>query len=154
MRLYHHARNSGIDELPAILGLTATPATKATEEAVKILEDNLHAICKTPVVQREELLKYSHRPELFVVTYSRHLEDITQTMKCLDVILDLTLADIENDPYVKSLRAKEDDEKSRGLLLKILNSGKTFTRKEILSLAQRALVIHEELGAWAADVFV
>lgn len=75
-------------------------------------------------------------------------------MKCLDVILDLTLADIENDPYVKSLRAKEDDEKSRGLLLKILNSGKTFTRKEILSLAQRALVIHEELGAWAADVFV
>lgn len=35
MRLYHHARKSGVDELPAILGLTATPATKATEEAVK-----------------------------------------------------------------------------------------------------------------------
>lgn len=35
MRLYHHARNSGVNELPAILGLTATPATKATEEAVK-----------------------------------------------------------------------------------------------------------------------
>lgn len=35
MRLYHHARKSGADELPAILGLTATPATKATAEAVK-----------------------------------------------------------------------------------------------------------------------
>ncbi|KAF3402139.1 Dicer-like protein 2 [Talaromyces pinophilus] len=154
MRLYHHARKSGVDELPAILGLTATPATEATEEAVKILEDNLHAICRTPVVQREELLKYTHKPDLSVVPYSRHLDEITATSKCLDVILDLTLADIENDPYVKSLRAKKDDEKSKGMLLKILDTGKTFTRKEILSLAQRARVIHEELGAWAADVFV
>lgn len=119
----------------------------------RILEDNLHAICRTPVVQREELLKYTHKPELSIVTYSRNLDQTTQTLKSLDVILDLTLADIENDPYVKSLRAKKDD-KSQGILLKILDSGKTFTRKEILSLAQRARVIHEELGPWAADVFV
>uniref|UniRef100_A0A093URX2 Dicer-like protein 2 n=1 Tax=Talaromyces marneffei PM1 TaxID=1077442 RepID=A0A093URX2_TALMA len=154
MRLYHHARKSGADELPAILGLTATPATKATAEAVKILEDNLHAICRTPVVQREELLKYTHKPALLVVTYSRHLDETTKILKDLDVILDLTLIDIENDPYVKSLRAKKDDEKSKGILLKILDSGKTFTRKEILSLAQRTRVIDEELGPWAAEVFV
>lgn len=123
-------------------------------KVIRILEDNLHAICRTPVVQREELLKYTHKPELSIVTYSRHQHEITTTLKGLDVILDLTLADIENDPYVKSLRAKKDDKKSRGTLIKILNSGKTFTRKEILSLAQRARVIHEDLGAWAADVFV
>lgn len=99
-------------------------------------------------------MKYSHKPELSIVPYSRSLGGTTQTLKCLDAILDLTLAEIENDPYVKSLRAKKDDEKSQESLAKILNSGKTFTRKEILSLAQRARVIYEQLGAWAADVFV
>ncbi|EED15535.1 RNA helicase/RNAse III, putative [Talaromyces stipitatus ATCC 10500] len=154
MRLYHHARKSGLDELPAILGLTATPATKATAEAVKLLEDNLHAICRTPVIEREELLKWTHKPELSIVTYSSQSDQTTEILKGLDDILELTLADIENDPYVKSLRAKKDDKKSQEILIKLLDSGKTFTRKEIMSLAQRAQVINAELGSWAADVFV
>lgn len=154
MRLYHQARMSNEDSaLPSILGLTASPATRATAEAVKILEENLHAICRTPILQREELLKFTHKPELFVVTYEKNVEAPTETLKCLDALLDLTLKDIENDPYIKSLRDKKDT-KSQEMLIKTLANGKTFTRKELKSLSQRAQVIHEELGSWAADVFV
>jgi ERCC4-related helicase len=154
MRLYHHARLlSEESALPAILGLTATPATKATAEAVRLLEENLHAICRTPVVQREELLKFTHKPELYIVTYKKHLEEPTKSLQCLSALLDLTLKDIESDPYIKSLRARKD-EKSQEMLSKTLENGKTFTRKELKSLSQRAHVIHDELGPWAADVFV
>ncbi|OKL62314.1 hypothetical protein UA08_03032 [Talaromyces atroroseus] len=119
MRLYHHARLSSDESvLPAILGLTATPATRATAEAVK-----------------------------------QNMEEPTKTLQCLSTLLDLTLQDIESDPYIKSLRASKDN-KSQETLIKTLESGKTFTRKELKSLSQRGDVIHEQLGAWAADVFV
>lgn len=120
----------------------------------RILEENLHAICRTPVVQREELMKFTHRPELSIVKYSKLLDSPTETLSCLDKILGLTMADIANDPYVKSLSAKKDDAKSQAKMFKILCNGKTFTRKELQALSQRATVIHEELGAWAADVYV
>ncbi|KAH8705777.1 putative RNA helicase/RNAse III [Talaromyces proteolyticus] len=154
MRLYHHARlTSEYAELPGILGLTASPAAKATAAAVKLLEENLHAICRTPVAQREELLKHTHTPEIVLIKYQQETEERSELLNCLDTLLYTTFMDIENDPYIKLLRVRKDP-KSQATLEKTLESGKTFTRTEIESLTQRAQVLQTGLGSWAADVFV
>lgn len=117
------------------------------------MEKNLHAICRTPVAQREELLKHTHKPEVSCITYKRGLEEYTRLLQCLDKLIGVTFADIENDPYMKSLRMKKDP-KSQEEYESIFVSGKTFTRTNLISLAHRARVIHSEVGPWAADVFV
>ncbi|CRG88982.1 Dicer-like protein 2 [Talaromyces islandicus] len=148
MRLYHRARLEGDNvELPGILGLSASP------DDVKALEKNLHAICRTPVAQREELLKHTHKPEVSCITYNRGMEEHTWLLQCLDMLISATFEDIENDPYMKTLRMKKDP-KSQEQYEKILVTGKTFTRSNLISLGQRARVIYSEVGPWAADVFV
>jgi ERCC4-related helicase len=81
------------------------------------------------------------------------LEEHSQLLQFFDKLLGITFADIENDPYMKSLRVKKDP-KSQEKYETISVSGKTFTRTNLISLAQRAQVIHSEVGPWAADVFV
>jgi ERCC4-related helicase len=88
-----------------------------------------------------------------MVTYDRSLEECSEILKRLDTLIGVTLADITNDPYVVSLR-KRTDPKGRDKLRKILESGKTYCRIQLISLHQRTIVIHSELGSWAADVFV
>jgi hypothetical protein len=98
-------------------------------------------------------LKHIHKPEISCITYNRALEEHTHLLQCLDKLISVTFADIENDPYMKSLRMNEDP-KSQGQYEKVFVSGKTFTRTNLISLAQRARVIQSEVGPWAADVFV
>ncbi|KAL1966075.1 hypothetical protein VTN77DRAFT_4823 [Rasamsonia byssochlamydoides] len=151
---YHPALKAGeTTELPAILGLTASPVTKSNPAGLKQIEENLNAICRTPVIHREELLKYTHQPEVCTVVYEEYLGELSELLNSLEKLLGLTLADIENDPYVISLKEKKDA-KSEAELLKILGSGKTLCRTQLTRLRNRALVIHRQLGPWAADVFV
>lgn len=110
-------------------------------------------MCRTPATHRDELLRHTHKPEVSTITYQSNLQECSELLKQLDSLLALSLADINNDPYVMSLR-KRQDWKSQAKLEKILDSGKTFCRQELISLNQRARVIHSELGSWAADVFV
>jgi ERCC4-related helicase len=117
------------------------------------IEENLHAICRTPVTHREEMLRYTHHPEVSTVIYEKYSGELPELLKSLENLLDLTLAEIESDPYVIALTAKKDA-KSREKLSKVLHSGKTPCRVQLKGLRNRALVILSELGSWAAEVFV
>lgn len=117
------------------------------------MEENLHAICRTPTTHREELLRNTHKPEVSKITYQSNLEECSELLKNLESLLAITLVDLNNDPYVISLRKKQG-RKNEEKLNKVLSSGKTFCRMELISLNLRARVIHSELGSWAADVFV
>jgi ERCC4-related helicase len=98
-------------------------------------------------------LKYVHRPEPSTVIYESGDLKCSPLLESLKAIFDSVLSDIEDDPLVKALRLREDP-KSRGKLLKILDSKKTPCRTELLGFQSRAITIHKELGSWAADMFI
>jgi ERCC4-related helicase len=113
----------------------------------------MNAVCRTPTIHREELLKYVYQPEVCKVMYECPDMEDTPLLKQLRILIESTLDDIENDPYIETLKRKTSS-KSKEKLLNIINSGKTPCRIELIGLGTRAKVIHLELGPWAADVFI
>lgn len=98
-------------------------------------------------------MKHVHRPEPSTVVFQYSDMKCSPLLESLKKILHSVLDDIENDPLVKALRPRRDP-KSRGKLLKILDSNKTPCRAELTGFQSRAITIHKELGPWAADMFV
>ncbi|KAJ9607034.1 Dicer-like protein 2 [Cladophialophora chaetospira] len=57
---------------PRIVGLTASPIMRSNVNIahLKILESNLDAVCRTPRIQRSELLRHVHLPHFVTLEYS------------------------------------------------------------------------------------
>lgn len=61
------------------------------------------------------------------------------------------MLDIENDPYVKRLRASEP----HGIALqRVLMTGNTYCSEQLKKFVRRVAHISTELGPWAADYFI
>jgi len=87
MENFYHPRKEKGHYVPAVLGLTASPVMKADPRQLvyeilylpyaypdantppRKIEANLDAIARTPVLNREELMKYVHVPKLKIVYY-------------------------------------------------------------------------------------
>lgn len=104
----------------------------------RTIEGNLDSVIRAPQIHRNELANYVHRPNFKHILYPpQDLVDIpfSTNLAALEAVLD-TL-DIEDDPYVKSLRARlrklpqnsDDYRKVDQLLSKTIFSEKTFTHK-------------------------
>ncbi|KAJ5410973.1 uncharacterized protein N7487_005332 [Penicillium crustosum] len=143
---------SGPNAVPRILGLTASPVVRSSQNELEIIESNLNAVCKTPRVHRTELLENTHRPHLERVNYipfddaqygfgSRLLPSLVECCKAYN---------IEDDPWIESLRSKNQTVE----LTKALTSGKTFCSEQLKNFQARTRHIYEELGGWAADFFI
>ncbi|TGZ78436.1 P-loop containing nucleoside triphosphate hydrolase protein [Ascodesmis nigricans] len=65
---YHPAQFQGIN-VPAILGLSASPIIK-TQTDLDVIEKNLDAIARTPLLHRETLMVHVHKPKLKMVDYN------------------------------------------------------------------------------------
>ncbi|KAL8710357.1 MAG: hypothetical protein Q9220_005127 [cf. Caloplaca sp. 1 TL-2023] len=61
--------------------------------------------------------------------------------------------DIEQDPYVKALRA-ETPGVTTEKLSKVLLTRKTYCREQLKNLYTRAEIIEKELGSWATDWYI
>ncbi|KAL4737329.1 ATP-dependent helicase dcl2 [Aspergillus similis] len=70
MRNFYHPalRDYGPSAVPRILGLTASAGS--SREELQTIEMNLSSVCATPQAHRQELLEYTHRPELRRVLYT------------------------------------------------------------------------------------
>ncbi|OJJ33462.1 hypothetical protein ASPWEDRAFT_622733 [Aspergillus wentii DTO 134E9] len=151
---YHPAlSNSGIDAVPRTLGLTASPAVRSNTLEMITLESNLHAVCKTPRMHRQELLTYTHRPQLCRIWFAPLVPDgLGDGSQMLGPLLHaLRTLNIENDPYVKKLRKSPFEAKE---LQNVLSTGKTYCNEQLRRFAERSGHIFEELGGWGADYFI
>jgi ERCC4-related helicase/dsRNA-specific ribonuclease len=138
--------------LPRILGLSASPVMRArpTGGDLRMIEENLNSVAKTPKTHRSELVRFVHKPELIKVTYPL---SSTSHFPYLKIISALEQAhedyDIMSDPYVCSLlQAKaQGDESAAGQLMKVCLSRETYCRKQLKLLSDKARTMLDELGA-------
>ncbi|KAF8074170.1 hypothetical protein FPV67DRAFT_791384 [Lyophyllum atratum] len=149
---------------PSVLGLTASPIYGGNvEKAFRTIEENLDSMIRAPRRHRDELAKFVHRPVFRHVMYEPADEldpPFSTNLASLCSIID-TL-NIENDPYVHSLR-QQLSRATRGTaeyhrldqkLSKVILKEDSFTHKGLKDFARTAGVICEDLGAWAADWYV
>ncbi|KAJ5188990.1 hypothetical protein N7491_005312 [Penicillium cf. griseofulvum] len=142
----------GPNAVPRILGLTASPVVRSSQNELETIESNLNAICKTPRVHRTELLENTNRPCLERVNYISFDEaQYGFGSRLLSSLIECCRAyNIEDDPWVKSLRSKNQTVE----LTKALTAGKTFCSEQLRIFQARSRHIYEELGGWAADFFI
>ncbi|OSX59637.1 hypothetical protein POSPLADRAFT_1149188 [Postia placenta MAD-698-R-SB12] len=149
---------------PMILGLTASPIYGGNVDAsFEALEHNLDSTIRSSSRNRAELAQYVHRPIFKHVIYD--LPDYaegpipSQNYNSLQKVVDSL--NIENDPYVRSLRAqlakaRSADERRRidQKLSKTVDKQDTFCHKGLRDFARAALDICNDLGPWAADWYI
>ncbi len=119
----------------------------------RVIEQNLHALCKTPKIYRQEFMSHVHRPVLKHVEYvsmGRRLADAPKLRQLLRIYQNL---DIMNDPYIVRLMANPDPS-SEGKLIEAIRTGRTYCHDMLKMLSSKAMHIHAELGAWAADYYI
>lgn len=138
--------------LPAILGLTATPSMRAHVTGLEQLENLLNAKCISPSIHRRELLEHVKRPQLRVVQYEPcTVEKYTESIFSLQQ--EYGKMNILEDPYVIFLRT-QSTERSIRELEKVVTKQKTWSRVQVSSLLGRAMDIQQQLGAWAANLYI
>jgi hypothetical protein len=119
----------------------------------RTIESNLDAVCRTPRVHRQELLKFTHRPHLQQIWYTptdpAGFKGASQALGALYHAWE-TL-DIEGDPYIQRLRKSSLDNEA---LQKALMTGKTYCREQLRRFVDRSRHIFEELGEWAAEFYI
>jgi len=156
---YHPAKEVG-QPVPKILGLTASPVMRSKLSGLEELERTLDAVCKPPTMHREELLKHVNRPSMISVPYrptSGEMErsgGVSNVSRLQRAFRDL---DIDEDPWVRHLRAQYHDAKSettRQKLLAAVASRNTNTQNALKTFCRKALAMSDELGPWAAEYYV
>ncbi|KIE01203.1 Dicer-like protein 2, partial [Metarhizium majus ARSEF 297] len=148
---YHHNKHAA-KSIPNILGITATPSMKEDLENMEILEALLDAKCISPTRHREELLKCVKRPQIYSIVYDapRSLQYTESMYRLRKEFLNL---DITKDPYI--LRLQEDpSDRNRRALVRAVEKYDTFVQNQIKGLWGRSAEILQQLGTWAADMYI
>lgn len=109
---HYHTKRGKSSNIPAILGLTASPVVRAKPDQLRLIETNLNAIARTPIMNRIELLKHVYPPLLKRVIYSSsHCESSTPAREdisppSIEKILDIDL-DFSNGSANDAFNIKE-----------------------------------------------
>ncbi|EPS97555.1 hypothetical protein FOMPIDRAFT_1166449 [Fomitopsis schrenkii] len=160
-------RDSGSNDCvrPMVLGLTASPIYGGNPDAAFYkLEHSLDSIVRSSRMHREELAQYVHKPIFKHVLYDppRYTPDTLPSRNCFSLGIVVASLNIENDPFVRSLRAQlarvqqGTDEWLRldQKLSKTVHKADTFTHRGLRDFLRAAEEICMELGEWAADWYV
>jgi hypothetical protein len=156
MKTFYHTRKAEGLSIPHVLGLSASPVMRSDPTSLKQIEATLDAICRTPKAHRSELLRQTKKPTLSEAFYHSlpeegNLSEYTKTIASLGQAYGALR--ITEDPYVIGL-LKEDTEKSRRELDKVLLNQKTWCTSQMKRFHATSLKVCRELGAWAADYYV
>ncbi|KAM0336378.1 hypothetical protein ACHAPQ_004233 [Fusarium lateritium] len=153
MNFYHEHKNAGLP-VPGILGLTASPVISSDIAEIERLENTMDAICVTPTVHREQLLKHVNRPHLV-----RSLYDVdrfpARTTLMQQLQSEYSKMNIAQDPHIvrlKSLAVK--NAKYRTELQDAVMKHDTFSQNQMKGLWNKSKDILGELGTWAADRYI
>ncbi|KAJ7158709.1 hypothetical protein C8R46DRAFT_1002374 [Mycena filopes] len=146
---------------PMVLGLTASPIYGGNvRSAFRAIENNLDSTICAPRRQREELSQYVHRPVFKHALYRPDFDPFSTNLATFTFAL--KQLNIENDPYVISLRKKlakaapntaEYTQIDQRLSKTIMNS-KTYTHGGLQDVASTAEAMCWDIGPWAADWYI
>ena len=156
MRNFYWREKQDQHPVPHILGLTASPVMGSKLKDLETLESTLDSTCRSPRVQKDELLLHVNRPKLTNVhfksdKFTADMPSRTQTMESL-IAVHQNL-DIYADPEILRLKTK-NTEASRNQLERALRKHKTFIQDQMNSFIRRSNEAYRSLGAWAADFYV
>ncbi|OAA44259.1 Dicer-like protein 2 [Metarhizium rileyi] len=149
---FYHRNKHMARCLPSVLGITATPSLTEDIENMEILEAVLDAKCISPTRHREELLKCVKRPQIYSIPYdaSPPLQYTESMLRLRNEFLNL---DITEDPYI--LRLQEDlTDRNRRALVRAIEKYDTFVQNQVKGLWGRSVEILQQLGPWAADMYI
>ncbi|KAH6949901.1 hypothetical protein DER45DRAFT_494835 [Fusarium avenaceum] len=153
MNFYHEHKSAG-QPVPGILGLTASPVISSDIAEIERLENTMDAICVTPTVHREQLLKHVNRPHLVRSLYeTERFPARTELMQQLQS--EYLRMNIAQDPQIvklKSLAVKNAE--SRKKLQDAIMKHDTFSQNQMKGLWNKSKDILVELGSWAADRYI
>lgn len=148
---FYHRRGAR-ETLPAILGLTATPSIRSKVKNIETLEATLNAKCISPTLHREELLKCVKKPQIVHIPHDTQLfTSRTASMRSLE--RERHELDITRDPYILSLRADPSD-RNRRALERAIEKYDTYSQNQVNGLWSRCVQVAEQLGPWAADLYL
>jgi dsRNA-specific ribonuclease len=156
MRDFYWPKKKEGQPVPHILGLTASPVMGSNLSALETLESLLDAICKSPLIQKGELLLHVKRPILTQVHFKGNeltVDPPSRTCTMASLLAVYKSLDIYDDPEIIRLRTT-NTEASRNKLEWALKRNKTFIQDQIKSFIRRSDEIHRALGDWAADFYV
>ncbi|KAL8643076.1 MAG: hypothetical protein Q9228_000315 [Teloschistes exilis] len=125
----------------------------SVSQQVRDLEQNLQAISRSPKRNREEMLRYVHRPSLIKLMYAQQELDPEASHVAHELGKYRLSLDIEQDPYVLNMRS-DPDSFEVGLLSKALLGRKTYCQEQLKMLHTRAQIIEQELGVWAVYWYI
>ena len=142
--------------VPHILGLTASPVHGSKTEAIETLESVLDSVCRSPRIQKEELLLHVNLPKIVRIHFEAS-EAFSTTLRSTSVMKNLSEVyqklDIYADPEITSLKS-QNTKASRDEMEKALMRKSTFIQNQMKTIIRRAGEINQDLGHWAADFYV
>ncbi|KAF7545746.1 hypothetical protein G7Z17_g8938 [Cylindrodendrum hubeiense] len=151
MKFYHPRKDSNLS-VPDILGLTASPIMRSDLEGIKVLELTLDAICTTPTLHRDELLRCVNKPELSYSEYEPvEFPEHTEIMKSLRAVY--KSIDIKTDPQMLRLLA-DNSERGRREFGRAMLRYDSYTQNQLKGFWGRSKEILRELGPWAVDHYI
>lgn len=154
MTNFYH-RMKGSNHVPSILGLTASPLVKSNPASLNQIESVLDAVCRTPTLHRIELQAQVQLPIFESVFYNDNqaIHNIAHPATITRLSGVITRLNINDDPYVKALRS-DDSDRGKRRLAKVLLNHKTWTREQVNRVHRTSLVMHDELGPFAANYYI
>lgn len=156
MRDFYWPRKREEQEIPHILGLTASPVFGSKLSSLEDLQSLLDATCKSPTTQKWELLSSVNRPILTRLYFegiplTTGLSKLTYTMASLVAVY--KSLDIHDDPEIIRLKSMTT-EWSRNKLERALKRNRTFIQDQMRSFCRTSDEIFQALGEWAADLYI
>ena len=106
----------------------------------------------TPKLHRSELEKHVSPPKLETIRFSKNQATASDPL-CNALAMATQSYDLANDPYVVTLKNR-DDERSSKTLLKVLMKKDTYCLQQLRALDLRAAGLQEQLGLSMAQWYV
>jgi len=151
MRDFYHRNKQSNKPVPHILGLTANAAS--SPRRLEALEALLDSICKSPQVQKKELLAHVNRPDVESLIFKNE-ETPSRLSVGLPRLRQLQGSlPLSEDPYIVQLQGQTSPA-ARHKLDKALETGETPIRRQMKSLCGVSARMQGELGGWAADEYI
>ncbi|KAK5330969.1 Dicer-like protein 2 [Exophiala xenobiotica] len=148
---YHRLKSDQPQNVPHILGLTASIRISRKSATISELEYNLDAICRAPMLSVDDYTVYVHRAQILERSFTPTDQPRSTLFNTLQGAVDTT--SMSDDPYYKALK-RATDLASEQRLAKYEKRQATPAMKELKQLVGNAEELAKNVGSWASDNFI
>ncbi|KAH0835062.1 Dicer-like protein 2 [Fonsecaea pedrosoi] len=135
---YYPKKSEHPDQVPRVLGLTATPIVRSKLHEMNTVERNLDAIAVTTKLHRDELFRFVHRPDLVPLVYK--IDCLANASTALERLRQICSAQAVSPAPTDALRSKSIPQLP--------------WKEQLAKFRTKAHHVLNELGPWATDLFI